>query len=247
MELSQNVRASTLCLLELSDVQSPSQNPSRSQWGWRTRYQNHIYPNRYKIDEDYVLSNGLTSKANASTAVPNQTLKRCPSEDLDLPPSKRVAIDVRLASHTSAHSASPTLIAPPPQFSTVNAAPNSRKSLASKFTREDLVAAISWVTMRTRPKSMFQNLASWEQFAEQVCTICSMLLRPVLMVIICRSIHRTILKSGCSTTITSESFSNSSSNTLSLRLRDILFLAASTLQLFASDASFTADIPTPPH
>jgi len=142
-------------------------NPSRSQWGWRTRYQTKIYPNRYSLDKEYVSSNGSGSKANASTAVSSQTLKRSPStEDSDLLPSKRVAID-RSASHTSAQRLSPPVVAKLPQPNAVNVTSNVQGSLASKFTREDLVAAINWVASRSRPKNMFQNLASWEQFAEQ--------------------------------------------------------------------------------
>ncbi|KAF8337100.1 uncharacterized protein EI90DRAFT_3044896 [Cantharellus anzutake] len=147
-------------------------NPSRSQWGWKTRYVNYIYPNRHDVDEEYSStsssstsshdrrkSSSSSSDANNNVTAAERALKRLRSnEKLDLPKKKHSRLDAPTSisvARRGTHTKKLTVVAPTMEMS------------SSSFTRADFVAAMNWVASRSRPNGIYQNLASWEQFAEQ--------------------------------------------------------------------------------
>ncbi len=165
------------------------QHPSRSKWSWRSRYEGYIYPNRPdEYDEDEDADSSGSGSHTASSPPPKQrphpspysgtgagsvrlALKRLqPLDTLDSTPAKRARGDPASASTTGSSFRAQIPAPPSTNLSTtfVGATPPSTESTPSSFTREDVAAAVVWVATRQRPKNMFQNMASWETFAEKV-------------------------------------------------------------------------------
>lgn len=166
-------------------------HPSRSKWSWRSRYEGYIYPNRPEEcdDNDDGNEDGSSgSESHTPSSPPQQgahqspysgigagsvrlALKRLqPLETLESTPAKRARSDAASASTTESSSRA-QIPAPPSTNSSatlVGITPSSTENAPpSHFTREDVAAAVVWVANRQRPKNMFQNMASWETFAEK--------------------------------------------------------------------------------